>query len=84
MLVALLKELAVAGGKALGGVVVRAASKAIKRATAPVPEPDPADATPFTWKHIEHNRRLEREAIEASKRAEAEMRERPTERPPKR
>lgn len=79
-LVGLLKELAIAGGKALGGVLVRA----ITRAVAPMPEPDPADATPLTYRHVEHNRRQEQQSIEASKRAEAEKRTRPTERPPKR
>lgn len=80
-LAALLKDLAIAGGKALGGVVVRA----IARAVAPAPEPDPADATPFTYRHVEHNRRQEQAAIAATK-ADAEKRARstlPTTRPPK-
>ena len=84
MLIGLLKDFAVAGGKALGGFVVRGVTKAIARAVAPVPEPDPADATPLTYRHVEHNRRQEQAAIDASKRAEADKRTRDTERPPKR
>lgn len=74
MLVALLKELAIAGGQALGAAVVRGVTKLIAG------EPD---ATPLTHAAIEHNRRQEQAAIAAAK-ADAQKRARPTTRPPRR
>lgn len=65
-LAALLKDLAIAAGTAAAKQVVRAVRAWVS------PAPDPGESTPLTHAAVEHNRRQERAAIEASKRAEAE------------